>query len=147
MKKLLPPTLMWICLGLMFMLHWLVPLRALWTFPWTLLGILPLGIGFVVMLIAWNSFRRLGTEINTFDQPGQLVVKGLYHYSRNPMYLGFALMLAGAWVLLGSLSPLLGVAVFVVVTDRWYIGFEEQQMQMRFGQDYREYQGKVRRCI
>jgi protein-S-isoprenylcysteine O-methyltransferase Ste14 len=147
MKKILPPTLMWLCLALMFLIHFLLPLRLLWKFPITLLGLLPLIVGFLIMMTAWNSFRRLGTTINTFDQPGSLVVGGLYRYSRNPMYLGFALILAGAAWLFGSLSSLLPVLLFVAISDRWYIAFEEQQMHSRFGAAYAAYQGRVRRWL
>jgi protein-S-isoprenylcysteine O-methyltransferase Ste14 len=75
------------------------------------------------------------------------VVGGLYRFSRNPMYLGMGLMLVGAGVLLGALSPLFGVALFVIVADRWYIAFEEQAMQAHFGPAYAAYQARTRRWI
>ncbi len=63
------------------------------------------------------------------------------------MYLGFALMLAGVWMLLGALSPVLGVLLFSVVTDRWYISYEEKAMRASFGQEYEAYQRRTRRWI
>lgn len=63
------------------------------------------------------------------------------------MHLGFVLILAGAWLLLGSLSPLMGVALFVIVTDRWYISFEEKAMKSAFGEDYEAYRRRTRRWI
>ncbi len=85
------------------------------------------------MIIAWNSFRKQNLTIDTFGTPAGLIRGGLYHYSRNPMYLGFAVMLVGVWLLLGALAPLIGVIVFIIVADRWYIAFEEKSMQAQFG--------------
>ncbi len=35
-------------------------------------------------------FQRIGTNVYTFEEPGELVTEGLYGISRNPMYLGLA---------------------------------------------------------
>ncbi len=147
MKKILPSTLVWICLVLMLLLRWAWPVRVLYQAPFTFFGIIPLGLGFLAMIVGWGQFRRSGANINTFARPNRLVIDGLFRLSRNPMYLGFALMLAGVWMLLGALSPLLGVLLFIVITDRWYISFEEKAMRASFGQEYEAYQHRTRRWI
>jgi protein-S-isoprenylcysteine O-methyltransferase Ste14 len=147
MKRILPPTLVWILLLAMVLLRLFWPVQILWRMPVTLLGILPLGAGLAVTLAAWNLFRRQATNINTFGQPNRLITSGIYHFSRNPMYLGMALILAGAWILLGGLSPALGVLAFIGITDRWYIAFEEKAMHRRFGPQYEIYKGETRRWI
>ena len=63
------------------------------------------------------------------------------------MYLGFALVLVGAWLLLDAWSPLLAVLAFVLAADRWYIAYEEQRLVIKFGQAYGAYKQRVRRWV
>jgi protein-S-isoprenylcysteine O-methyltransferase Ste14 len=63
------------------------------------------------------------------------------------MYLGLALILVGVWIVLGSLSPLVGVTVFILVTNQWYIAYEERRLIETFGQDYKAYQAHTRRWL
>lgn len=147
MKRLLPPTFWMICLALMLLLKMVWPLATLLSFPLSLVGLIPLLFGFWVMMAAWSNFRKQNMTIDTFGTPVGLIRGGLYHYSRNPMYLGFAVMLVGVWLLLGGLTPLIGVIVFIMVVDRWYIAFEEKSMQAQFGAAYQDYQSEVRRWI
>ena len=90
---------------------------------------------------------RVKTNLHTFNQPDRLVVTGLFKYSRNPMYLGFAISTFGVALYLGSLSPFLMVVLFIVVADRWYIAFEEKVMINIFGDDYENYKKSVHRWI
>jgi protein-S-isoprenylcysteine O-methyltransferase Ste14 len=144
-QLLLPPIVLLITAGAMLPLHRAWPLAPLLAWPWSAVGI-PLivaGLG----MAQWHArlFRRVGTEINTFGPPGKLVRDGLFRHSRNPMYLGFAVALAGVALVLGSASPWLAWLGFVVLTDRWYIRFEEAALQARFGDEYAAYRRQVRR--
>jgi protein-S-isoprenylcysteine O-methyltransferase Ste14 len=147
MTRLLPPALLLISLILMPVLDRLLPLAQLFHPPWTGLGVLPAAAGVTIAIAGRLAFRRAGTEINTFRQPGSLVTGGVFRLSRNPMYLGMALLLLGAAIGYGSLSPLLLAAVFVVIADRWYIRFEEAAMTKTFGDDYRAYRKRVGRWL
>ncbi len=147
MRQILPPTLFLICVVVALLLHFLLPIAVIIPQPFNLIGIVPLALGLWLSIAGSNHFSRVGTNINTFDEPGTLVTDGLYRYSRNPMYLGFALALAGVWLLLGTLSPLLIVLAFVVITDRWYIAFEEAAMTRKFGEAYERYRQQTRRWI
>ncbi|WP_275557288.1 isoprenylcysteine carboxylmethyltransferase family protein [Pseudoalteromonas sp. J010] len=83
-----------------------------------------------------------------FDEPTVLVASGIYKYTRNPMYLGFTIAIFGFAILLGgSLSSLLLTAAFFLITDRWYIPYEERMMHAKFGREYEAYCRKVRRWI
>jgi protein-S-isoprenylcysteine O-methyltransferase Ste14 len=147
MKKLLPPTLFLICIVTMVVLWWLVPIKQLGSFPMNLLGLLPLISGVGLSTRGSEKFRKLGTNIKTFDEPNILVKDGIFQYSRNPMYLGFVIALCGVSVLLGSLSTTFVVIAFWALTDRWYIEFEERAMLRKFGEDYNTYKSQVRRWI
>jgi protein-S-isoprenylcysteine O-methyltransferase Ste14 len=147
MTRLLPPVLLLIFLVLLPVFDRLLPLARLVDPPWTWLGLLPAIAGLLIAVAGRLAFRKAGTEINTFRQPGNLVTGGVFRVSRNPMYLGMALLLLGAAIGCGSLSPLLLAGVFVVIADRWYIRFEEAAMTRTFGDDYRAYQQTVRRWL
>lgn len=147
MPKLLPPVLMMIFLLLMAVLDTLLPLARLLGPPLTWLGVLPAAAGIAIAVMGRLAFRHAATEINTFREPGRLVTGSVFRYSRNPMYLGMALLLFGLAIGLGSLAPLLVAVLFVAIADRWYIRVEETAMQAKFGERYRAYTQQVRRWL
>ena len=75
---------------------------------WNLLGLLPLGVGVLLNLNADQVFHQLPTTVKPFARSSTLVTQGVYQFSRNLMYLGFALILLGIAILLRSLVPYLG---------------------------------------
>lgn len=147
MHFLLPPLLFILLLGLMILADTYFPVLHWPTAPVHWCGPLVIACGLTVA--AWHArlFRRLGTNINTFGEPDLLVNTGLFRFTRNPMYLGFLISLAGAALFLASASPWLFVACFFVIADRWYIAYEEEMMLKKFGDQYRQYQQQVRRWL
>lgn len=131
----------------MLVLHWRWPRPQLIPYPYHLVGVLPLLAGLALTSQGTTQFDRVGTNIKTFGEPDHFVTEGLFHVSRNPMYLGMVLALSGAAMLLGSLAVWLTVLTFFVVTDRWYIAFEEKVMQRKFGRRYTTYCAQVRRWL
>ena len=79
------------------------------------------------------------------ERASALVVHGAYRWTRNPMYLGLLLILAGWAAWLGSLAPLLVVVAWVVVMTRLQIEPEERALLDRFGGEYAQYRDSVRR--
>ena len=67
--------------------------------------------------------------------------------SRNPMYLGMALVLVGASFALGRVGPLGVAAAFAWFVDRHFIRHEETMLEHEFGATYRDYRARVRRWI
>ena len=106
-----------------------------------------LGIGIAVAGVA--AFRRARTTVNPLkpDTATHLVVGGLNRVSRNPMYVGQALLLA-AWALwlAHALAPL-GAVAFVLYITRFQILPEERALAARFGDDWRAYRARVRRWL
>jgi len=147
MQKLLPPVLALIILALMALGHRYLPGARLLERLHTCWGLLPLVAGIGIAVAGRLQFRRAGTTVYTFDEPGRLVTGGVYRISRHPMYLGLALILLGAALLFGTVSPLVLAGAFVVVADRWYIAFEERAMASKFGDAYRDYAARVRRWL
>lgn len=126
---------------------WWLPLQNWLNFPWTLLGFIPFVIGLSLAIMGSNLFNKIGTNIKTFNDPDILVTENLFRYSRNPMYLGFVVALMGIAILLGTASAWLFVILFFIVTDRWYIQFEETVMENKFGEQYTAYKKQTRRWL
>ncbi len=147
MKQVLPPKLVLVLLVAMVPLGLAVPVLGIPPGPWRLVGIVPALIGVSVTLGGGQLFARADTNIKTFDDPDVLVSTGLFRRTRNPMYFGFVLLLAGAALLIGGVSAWVGPVAFFVAADRWYIPFEEERMTQTFGADYEEYRGRVPRWV
>ena len=150
MQRLLPPNLFLIAVITMITVSWMMPTEpflSFLSFPLTLLGLIPLIVGLGLSIRGSMKFSRVGTNIKPFNQPNVLVTDGLFRYSRNPMYLGFVIALCGVALLLGSVPALLIALAFAIVTDRWYIQFEERAMTRQFGQQYKTYQAQTRRWV
>ncbi len=145
--RLLPPKLVLILLVAMVGLHVVLPGPVVVAFPYNLVGAVVAALGLFVTLAGARLFARVGTNIKTFNEPGVLVTDGLFRWSRNPMYLGFVLLLAGTAIVLGTATPLLGPVLFAVIADRWYIAYEERALQHKFGAQYAAYMGKTRRWL
>jgi protein-S-isoprenylcysteine O-methyltransferase Ste14 len=131
----------------MILLNWLLPVTYLFPTPFNLMGIVPLILGVILNVAADRAFKITRTNVNTFNEPDKLLTHGLFRYSRNPMYLGFVLTLAGAWMLLGSASPMPGVALFFLAAELYYIPFEEHLLAKKFGKQFEAYKSKTRRWI
>ncbi|WP_416384449.1 methyltransferase family protein [Roseibium aggregatum] len=85
--------------------------------------------------------------MHTFRQPTRLVTSGIYALSRNPMYLGFLLMLLGVAVCTNEALNVLFAIVFFLVAQFWYIPIEERNAERTFGQPYLDYRKNVRRWL
>ena len=145
--KIFPPTYLLIALIAMLILHFIWPLSPILFPPWPLLGIIPLGVGVMINVMAATTFRNRNTTIKPFEESTALVTGGLYQVSRNPMYLGMVLILVGAAMLLGSLTPFGVIPVVIVLLNRNFIWFEEQSLAQTFGPRWAEYCRRVRRWV
>ncbi len=105
--------------------------------------------GLAIDLAALVMFLRARTTVNPLKPQGAsaLVTGGLYRFSRNPMYVGQALLLAGWTMWMGNLAGLLAVPAFVTWIDRLQIVPEERALEAAFGAAFRDWAGRVRRWI
>jgi protein-S-isoprenylcysteine O-methyltransferase Ste14 len=147
MRRLLPPVLVLILLVAMIALRLAVPGPVVVSYPYNLAGAVVAALGLLVAFSGARHFARVGTNIRTFNEPGMLVTGGLFRWSRNPMYAGFLLLLAGSAILLGTATPFLAVILFAAIADRWYIAFEERALAAKFGDEYAAYKRTTRRWI
>ena len=109
---------------------------------------LPLIVGGLLLDgAAAGYFRRLGTAVEPWKPSTVLATDGLYRFSRNPIYLGFAITYVGLAVAMDSVLVLLLLIPCLWVVDRFVIAREERYLSARFGADYDAYRARVRRWL
>ncbi|KXS54771.1 MAG: hypothetical protein AWU57_854 [Marinobacter sp. T13-3] len=135
-------AVMWVLSQISPELSFTISAAALWAS-----GLALLGIGIAVSGVL--AFRTAGTTVDPRvpEQSEALVVRGIYRFSRNPMYLGFLLVLAAWCLYLGSVLSLLCLPLFVLYMNRFQIVPEERFMREKFGEVYRLYEAGVRRWV
>jgi protein-S-isoprenylcysteine O-methyltransferase Ste14 len=106
-------------------------------------------IGAVTCLSGVVSFRQAKTTVNPMKpySTSSLVVSGIYRYTRNPMYLGFLLVLLGWAAFLSNLAALAFVPAFVAYMNRFQIRPEERVLASLFPHDFPAYVAEVRRWV
>jgi protein-S-isoprenylcysteine O-methyltransferase Ste14 len=111
------------------------------------LGIILLGAGIVVLGIV--TFRRVRTTVNPLkpETASTLVVSGIYRLTRNPMYVGFLLVLLGWALFLSNAVALAGVPAYFLYMNRFQIEPEERALTATFGAAYAAYKSRVRRWL
>ena len=129
------------------LLEILFPENPIISFPYNLIGLLILVLGFV--LIIWANYTLLRKisleEREPFHTPSALVVNGPFRVSRNPVYLSVIIMVFGLATLFGSLILFILPPIFFIIFHRFFIRWEEKKLEDTFGEDYLEYKRHVRR--
>jgi protein-S-isoprenylcysteine O-methyltransferase Ste14 len=111
-------------------------------------GLLPLGAGFLLLLWCVRDFYVAGKgTLAPWSPPRHLVTVGLYTYSRNPMYVSVATMLAG-WSLSFMSGSLAIYAGIVIVAFHFRVVLAEEPWLARtFGAQWDEYRARVPRWL
>ena len=106
-------------------------------------------IGAGIAVAGVRSFRRHDTTVNPMkpETTASVVIVGIFRFTRNPMYLGLALVLVGWAIYLSNLVALLLVPVFVAYMTQFQIKPEERALLEKFGPDFANYMSEVRRWI
>ncbi|QDP98312.1 isoprenylcysteine carboxylmethyltransferase family protein [Microlunatus elymi] len=113
---------------------------ALWA---AVLGMVLVGLGLVPIVGAFAAFVRAGGTPIPAASPPRLVITGWYRYVRNPIYVGFLIVLLGQALIFGSTGMLGYTAV------AWGIGalavryYEQPRLARRFGTAYAQYRNAV----
>lgn len=95
------------------------------------------------------AFRRRETTVHPMqpEKTTSLVREGVFRYTRNPMYLGLALLLAAWGLFLASAAALVLVLVFIVYMTVFQILPEERTLREKFGREYETYLASTRRWL
>lgn len=113
----------------------------------TVIGALLAVIGIIVNFAGAGLFHKLRTAIIPFKPATKLVTSGIYGWTRNPMYLGMALIYAGIAILFDSILALALLPLVLAIIQTNVIAREEVYLERRFGDAYRDYKRRVRRWI
>ncbi len=112
-----------------------------------LLGVGLTTVGLLLIRSSMARFQDAGTTYNPFAPSTALVTTGIYRYTRNPGYLGLAVIHTGLAAAFDSPWIALSAVVAVLVTGQFVIELEEEKLTKAFGQEYTEYLDRVRRWI
>ena len=146
----IPPVPLAVVLGAVMYGVSLVTPRATFVIPGRTgiaIGLVLLGV--VVALAGVAAFRTNKTTVNPLN-PGAasaVVSTGVYRFSRNPMYLGFLLVLAAWAIYLSNALSALFLPAFVAYMNRFQIEPEERVLLAKFGPAFSQYMAAVRRWV
>jgi protein-S-isoprenylcysteine O-methyltransferase Ste14 len=110
-------------------------------------GIVLLAGGALLAFSGLGIFRAARTTTVPFETPSTLVTRGPYRFTRNPMYLGLALLYVGMAGIQALGWPVIAMLLLVLYVDRVVIPAEESRLRKAFGDAYERYCARVRRWI
>ena len=145
--KIIPVYVFLICSALLWIISLLLP-----TFNYSFAGMLPVVIvfllcGFSLILSGFSKFQHVHTSASP-SQPesaSALVTTGIYRFTRNPMYLGGALILTAQAFFVSNGLAFIGIPIFALYLNQFQIKPEERILLSKFGQSYLDYTQKTRR--
>ncbi len=112
-----------------------------------LLGGLLVGGGIVLILLAAVEMRKRRTTIVPHLEADHLVTSGIFKRTRNPIYLGDTLVLAGLALRWDAPVALLLVPLFMFTITQRFIIPEENRLRVKFRADFARYCQKTRRWV
>jgi len=142
-----PPIIALFLIILTLILHFIFPIREIISFPYNITGILLVILGLLISIWGGKTFRKSKAPIIPGSKPTKTVTSGPFKFSRNPMYLGFVIILLGYGIILGSIIGFLAAVGFFLVMHFGFIPFEEKLMEKHMGKKYLAYKNKVRKWI
>ncbi len=111
-------------------------------------------LGVIFLLVGAGIYRRSGAHFTWKQLSGapefeshkaeeqRLITSGMHARVRHPIYLAHLINVCG-WTLISGLEVLLWLLLFAIATGWLMVRLEEEEMQGRFGEAYREYQRRV----
>jgi protein-S-isoprenylcysteine O-methyltransferase Ste14 len=143
--KVPPAAVVFFVAALMWLVTWALPIFG-FVLPGRELFAVSFGIaGAVISVLGVMSFKRANTTVNPMkpDASSSLVLSGVYARSRNPMYLGFLLMLVGWAIVLSNALAFLLLPAFIFFMNRFQIEPEERALASLFREEFVAYKSRV----
>lgn len=110
-------------------------------------GLAVAGVGGALVAAALGLFRRTGQDPEPWKPTPEIISTGVYRFTRNPMYVGMALLQAGIGVGLGNAWVVALVPVSLAVVYAIAVRHEEAYLERKFGAAYLAYKTSVRRWL
>lgn len=141
-----PPVIYAAALVVMLMLRWLRPLPILARGGlWPGMALVVLGVG--ILLWARRTLLAGGTNVDPMLPTTAIVAAGPYRFSRNPLYVGLAVVYLGLTLALDTWWGIVLLALVLIVMHQGVIQREERYLERKFGDGYRQYRAAVRRYL
>lgn len=129
-------------------LDWLVPAPLLPShFATVILGMALFAAGLALVVWAIMTISKAGSNVETVKPTTTIVAHGPFRLTRNPIYLGMVVGLAGLAVAFNTLWIVATLVVFVLVIRYGVVAREEAYLARKFGGDYLAYKARVRRWL
>ena len=142
-----PPVYFAFFLALAFAAERFYP-AALLSFRWSVqVGYGVVGLSFLWLWLIEREFKRHRTSSSCSRSSSTLIASGPYRFSRNPAYLGFALMIAGFSLVTNSIWMLAAILPACTSVFWFVIRKEEAYLIRTFGDEYAAYRRRVRRWL
>ena len=126
---------------------WVIPASELLAKLAQQIGKISIGLGVVALLFAYGAMARYRTTINPRKHSSAVVTTGIYRFSRNPIYIGWFLLIFGQGVINRSMSQIAIAVVMILLLHFAVVLNEEKYLADVFGDQYLDYKNKVRRWL
>lgn len=111
-------------------------------------GIIIFSVGLISTLLIVGEHLKTGRVTPVaVEKPLKFIAKGVYRYSRNPMYLAIFLTFFGGWLFFGHLLLLIYVLAAVPAIHLFVVYKEEPELKRIFGKEYLDYLKRVPRWL
>lgn len=142
-----PPVVAVMFIVIAYFLGRFAPLPFVAPVPLRYFGLALTFIGFLLGIGAFIEFRKARTTLDPHGSTKHLVTSGIYRFTRNPIYLGFLLMVIGLPLNSGLYWGLVLAPFYVLMMNRLIIRHEESYLEKKFGKIYTSYTSRVRRWV
>ncbi len=103
--------------------------------------------GVMLFTLSFRQFREKETTVNPYGSVSVFIRSGPFKYSRNPMYVAFALIHLGLGFGIGGLYSIASLVPALAVMHYGVIQREEAYLERKFGEEYLEFKAQVRRWL
>ena len=112
-----------------------------------IVGISLLAVSLLFLVASLRQFFQSKNTLILIKPASSLQTNGIYHFSRNPMYVGLAIVYLGVTCLAGNWWNIILFPILILIVQEYIINREEKYLIRRFGQEYLDYKTKVRRWL
>lgn len=146
-RNIHPPVVALLFIVIAYILGRFIPLP--WAAPIFVrnMGLFLTFLGFLLGIAAFLEFRKARTTLDPHGSSTQVVNSGIYRFTRNPIYLGFLLMVIGLPLNSGFYWGIVVAPFYVLAMNRLVIEREESYLEKKFKDQYPSYKSRVRRWL
>lgn len=141
------PVIFFVALILGFLLNWALPLAFFPGRSAQIAGVIIVVPGVLIGGSGIIEMRRAHTSPDPREPTTALVEKGIFRYTRNPLYLSMFVFFLGIAVFLDVLWLILLFPLLLFVVERGTVKPEELYLERKFGETYLQYRNRVPRWI